>query len=79
MTELELAALANAPLTQREIAMLELQAVRVLIDRVVDDMPHARQVLRMTAEIRKARGTWDDLVLTTQEIDEEIAHLRRLS
>ena len=59
--------------------MLELQAVRVLIDRVVDDMPHARQVLRMTAEIRKARGTWDDLVLTTQEIDEEIAHLRRLS
>jgi len=79
VTELELAALANAPLTQREIAMLELQAVRVLIDRVVDDMPHARQVLRMTAEIRKARGTWDDLVLTTQEIDEEIAHLRRLS
>lgn len=71
--------LANAPLEQREMDMLELQAIRVLVDRVVDDMPHARQVLRMTAEIRKARGTWAAQELSTREIDDEIAYLRRLA
>lgn len=77
--EHELTDLANAPLEQREIDMLELQAMRVLVDRVVDDMPHARQVLRLTAELRKTRGTWAAQELTTREIDDEIAYLRRLA
>lgn len=77
--ERELLDLANSPLDQREMDMLELQAMRVLVDRMVDDIPHARQVLRLTAEIRKARGTWDAKDLSTREIDEEIAHLRRLA
>lgn len=75
--ERELAALANAPLQIADLELLEVEAV----DAMVNAGPGSRRdraklTLRMTAEIRKARGLWDHEELTEREVDAQFADLR---
>lgn len=74
----ELTRLLSDPLSLREIEMLELVAIDV-VTRFYDGpkLLHSKNILRMTAEIRAARGCWNDETLTQAEIDREISELRR--
>lgn len=73
----ECTALANSPLSLLELERLELAAIESVRERK-PDVDYAKIILRMTSEIRKARGIWDsdDQALTQREIDDELAMLR---
>lgn len=67
--------LAHAPLSPLEIERLEVESIEAI--RVhAPDADRARLVLRMTWELRKARGTLDHQEMSQREIDDEIAMLR---
>lgn len=71
----ECTALANSPLSVLEIERLEIAAIESI--RVhAQDHDYARLILRMTSEIRKARGIWDHVEMTDREIDDELAMAR---
>ena len=73
----ECTTLANSPLSVPEIEHLELASIEVVRASSGPDRDRARLMLRMTSEIRKARGIWDqDAEMTQREIDDEIAMLR---
>lgn len=73
----ECTALANSPLSILEIEHLELSAIEAVRASVGPGCDSAKLILRMTSEIRKARGLWDhDGEMTQREIDDELAMIR---
>lgn len=77
--EIELADLANSPMSLHELEYMELGAIESMMRPDDPGRARAKVILRMTAEIRKARGQWHESVLTDNEIDNEIAEIRGLS
>lgn len=70
---------ATQPLSLHDIELLELESIEILTRQDTSQHERAKQILRMAAEIRKARGVWDEKTLTQEEIDREIAMLRGAS
>lgn len=73
----ECTALANSPLSLLELERLELAAIESIREQK-SDVDYAKIILRMTSEIRKARGLWDsdEMAMTEREIDDELAMIR---
>lgn len=74
--ERELMALAHAPLDLASIERLELEAIDAMMYGTGEPRERAKLVLRMTSEIRKSRGCWDETELMQREIDDEVASVR---
>lgn len=75
----ECTALANSPLSLLEMERIELAAIEEIRSGAGSvNRDQARLVLRMTSEIRKARGLWDsdEQAMTEREIDDELAMIR---
>lgn len=74
----ECTALANSPLSILEIERMEVAAIEAVRAASGEERERAKLTLRMTSEIRKARGLWDsdETEMTESEIQDELAMMR---